>query len=133
MHWDFSAYKRPVAATDADHWQQNMWHGSDHGLLGQVRTPFWTTSHKPEALGFGGGEGIGVAHPVQVTLRNPAHYFGKRTPGDIEMARQNGNDGIIVHYPEDSRDPSEQYPKRQWAIVLNPGAVVPGHEHDWPY
>jgi hypothetical protein len=121
------------SATDANHWMGKQWHGSDQGHLGPVRTPLWTTSHKPEAIGFGGGEGVGIAHPVQVRLKNPAYYFGKRTPGDIEMARQNGNDGIVVHYPEDDPETSEPYPKRQHAIVLNPGAVVPGHDHDWPY
>jgi hypothetical protein len=136
-----STYKRSdapetspkLAETDAKPWMGKMYHGSDRGLIGPVRTPFWTTTHKPEAIGFGGGQGIGVAHPVQVRFQNPAYYFGKRSVGDIEMARANGNDGIVIHYPEDERDPSDPYPKREWAIALSPGAIVPGHDHEWPY
>ena len=121
-----------MAATDAKPYEAKMWTGrpNSKGILGPVRTPFWTTSHQPEALGFAGGEGMeGYVHPVQVRFKRPAHYFAHATwtPSSIEEARTQGCDGCVVHWPEDLQNPSDPMPSRQWAIALDPGTVVPGH------
>lgn len=112
-----------------------MYHGKPNGrgILGPVRTPFWTTSFDQEALGFAGGKGFeGNVHPVSVRFHNPAHYFAYVNwgPESLEDARQRGADGVVVHYPADERDTSDPYPARQWAIALDPGTVVPGHLKD---
>lgn len=134
-----SPWSQPMpttAKTDAHHWEGKMFHGANRGLLGPVRTPFWTTSHKPEALGFGD-----TVHPVSVRFKNPMHLFGDQrqilSPSQfdstIAMAQGSGFDGIVAHHPEDYRDPSDPYPERTWAIALDPGTVVQGHDHSWPY
>lgn len=120
------------AATSPRPWEAKMYHGKPNGkgVLGPVTTPFWTTSHEPEALGFAGGEGFeGNVHPVSVRFHNPAHFFGHANwgPESLELARWRGHDGAVVHWPEDYRDPSDSMPARTWAVALDPGTVVPGH------
>jgi hypothetical protein len=109
-------------------WEAKMFHGSERGLLGRVRTPFWATSHEPEAKGFGP-----VVHPVSVRFHRPMHLFGdmrqmlapSQLPQLVEQASGAGHDGIVVHHPQD-----ESTPTRQWAIALDPGAITPGHLPD---
>lgn len=130
--WDIGAKPtRVFAATDSNHWEGKMWHGNNQGLLGAVRTPFWTTSHKPEAEGFGD-----TVHPVSVRFKRPYWMFGDDVSREaIADAMDGGHDGIVLK--RTGRDPvnwdPEPYPDRDWAIALDPGTVVPGHEHEWPY
>ena len=121
-----------VAGTSPKPWEAKMWHGKtvSRGLMGPVRTPFFSTSFEGEAHGFAGDGGS--VHPVSIRFHNPAHYFAHATwgPGSLEDARQRGADGAVVHWPADERDPSDPYPARTWAIALDPGTVVPGHLKD---
>lgn len=112
--------------TAAQPFEAHMWHGSKRGLLGPIRPRFFATSFENEAKGFT-GEDRNTAHPVTIRFRRPAHYFGHMDPDAVERAQAEGNDGIVVHFPEDMRDPSDPYPQRQWAIAMDPGAVIPGH------
>lgn len=124
-----------LAETSPKPYEAKMYHGRPHtkGIMGPVRTPFWTTSHEPEAEGFTGA--TGSVHPVQVRFKNPAHYLAGATwhPGALDESLANGNDGVVVHWAADDRDPSDTYPKRTWAIGLDAGTIVPGHLKDTPY
>lgn len=121
-----------LAGTSPKPWEAKMFHGkpSSRGIMGPVRSPFWTTSFEDEAHGFAGDGGS--VHPVSVRFHNPIHYFANVNwgPGSLEDARQRGGDGAVVHWPADERDPSDPYPARTWAIALDPGTVVPGHLKD---
>lgn len=124
-----------TSGTEPKPFEAKLWHGkpSSRGILGPVRTPFWTTTHQPEAVGFSGGDDMGGSvHPVQVRFNRPAHYFayGDWGPQSLGDAQSRGADGVVVHWPADERDPSDPMPNRTWAIALDPGTVTPGHLKD---
>jgi hypothetical protein len=136
-----------TSKTDAKHFEAKMFHGNPRGLLrGSPRIPFWMTDHEQEAKDYGGvydpddpwaldPQDQGSVHPMSVRFKNPLHLFGPAWGGQplIDTAQQQGYDGVVVHHPEDMSDPSNPMPKRTWAIALDPGTVVPGHDHDFPY
>lgn len=129
--WDIGAKPTKVfAATDSNHWEGKMWHGNNQGLFGAVRTPFWTTSHKPETKLWGD-----TSHPVSVRFKNPYYFFRYMPSNWQELAQAARADGVVVKYlaSQDKQVDPDPYPDRQWAIALDPGTVVPGHEHEWPY
>lgn len=104
-----------TAATDANHYEAKMYHGSGKGLLREIKTPFVTTDQPTDHP---------VSHPVSITFRRPAHHFAPvLTPEMIDAYTAAGHDGVVAHRPGGST----------WAIALDPGTVVPGHEHDFPY
>lgn len=103
------------SATDANHYEAKMYHGSGKGLLREIKTPFVTTDIPTDHP---------VSHPVSVTFKRPAHHFAPAlTPEMIDMYSKAGHDGIVAHRPEGNT----------WAIALDSGTVVPGHDHDFPY
>lgn len=107
-----------------------MWHGSlSRGLFTRrgVRPGFFASTHRAEAEDYADPES-GELLPVTVHLRNPAVYYGSRPRNAEELARTAGQDGVVIHYPEDIRDPSMPFPARSWAIVLDPKAVRHGHQ-----
>lgn len=121
-----------LAETESKAWEGKMYHGSPRGLLGPVRTPFWTTADEEEA------KTKGAVHPVSVRFQRPSymHLFDESHrqllepemfDGIANMARGAGHDGIVVH------DYTGGEPKRTLSIALDPGSVVPGHDHEWPY
>lgn len=104
-----------TSATDADNYEAKMFHGSNKGLLREIKTPFVTTDTPTDHP---------VSHEVSVTFRRPAHHFAPvLTPDMIDMYQGAGHDGIVAHRPEGGT----------WAIALDPGTVIPGHDHDFPY
>lgn len=102
-----------AAETDDEPFEAQMWHGSERGLLGPVRTPFMATDHKPEAQGMGP-----AVHPVSVRFHEPMHYFGELPSDWYEHAQAVGHDGVVLHLFD---------PERQQAIALDPGTVTPSH------
>lgn len=103
-----------LAETDSRAWEGKMYHGSPNGLLGPVRTPFWAFSDP--------SEDSPVNHPVSVRFQKPLRFWGQIPPFWHEIAQRGGHDGIVV-----------QGPQGAWTIALDPGTVVPGHDHEWPY
>lgn len=112
--WNLPGSQERSSKTDSHHWESKMFHGSESGLLGAVKTPFLMSSEKdPESP---------VHHPVSVRFKNPAYYFGVMDPElAIAQAQMAGNDGIVYHAPDQT----------QQAIAIDAGTVVPGHEHEF--
>jgi hypothetical protein len=132
--WDLSQDPGPpmqvAAGTDSNHFEAKMYHGSEKGMLrGSPHVPFFMTDHQPEAI-----RKDNIAHPMSVRFKNPVHYFADSVTGTtsapadwLEQAMNNGNDGVVVHHNQGA------LPKRTWGIALDPGTVVPGHDHEFPY
>jgi hypothetical protein len=125
-----SAPMQVAAGTDSNHFEAKMYHGSEKGMLrGSPHIPLFMTDHQPEAI-----RKENIAHPMSVRFKNPVHYFADSATGTtsaptdwLEQAMNNGNDGVVVHHNQGA------LPKRTWGIALDPGTVVPGHDHEFPY
>jgi hypothetical protein len=101
------------AKTDAKHFEARMFHPSQKGLLRGVHAPFYVTDSPQQGH---------VNHEVSITLRRPMHIFTPILPSHVDAAGEMGYDGIVSHTPEGMQ-----------AMIMDPGAVVPGHEHGFPY
>lgn len=102
-----------LAKTDANHFEARMFHHSDKGLLREIKPPFLVSDQKHPTL---------VNHEVSITFRHPFHVFVPLMQAHVDAAQDLGADGIVSHTPQGMQ-----------ALALDPGTVVPGHEHDFPY
>ena len=100
------------AKTDANHFEARMFHHSEKGLVRGIKTPFMLHDKPHPDL---------VSHEYSVTLRRPFHVFVPFMQAHLDAAKKLGADGVVSHTDG------------MHAMVLDPGAVVPGHDHEFPY
>ncbi len=120
LHGYYDELKSRQAKTAAEAgYSADLWHGP-HVKNRGIFSGMFLTSHKPEAEDY---SHTGEVFPVHVQLANPVHYYENRPPDAVDKARESGNDGVVVHYNEDLRDPSMPLPARDWTIVLDPSTA----------